>query len=139
MTREDVVAEARSWLGTPYHHQAQVKGAGVDCGQLLLAVYAAVGVIPETDVGNYAHDWHIHRSEEQYLSWVAKFAHQVETPKPGDIALFKFGRCVSHGAIVIKWPLVAHAYIRQGCVLTLATGNELRDRLHSFWSVWGDE
>lgn len=139
MTREQAVAEARSWLGTPYHHQARVKGAGVDCGQLLLAVYAAIGVIPELEVGNYAFDWHIHRSEEHYLGWVSKFAHQVETPKPGDIALFKFGRCVSHGAIVIEWPLVLHAYIGQGCVLTLATGNELRDRLHSFWSVWGDQ
>jgi cell wall-associated NlpC family hydrolase len=138
MTREEVLAEARSWLNTPYHHQGRIKGAGVDCGQLLLAVYAAVGIIPDTEVGNYSNEWHLHRDEERYLGWVEKFAHQVETPKPGDIALFKFGRCVSHGAIVVQWPLVLHSYIRQGCVLTLATGDELNGRLHSFWSVWSD-
>ena len=25
------VAEALTWLGTPYHHQGRVKGVGVDC------------------------------------------------------------------------------------------------------------
>jgi cell wall-associated NlpC family hydrolase len=29
--RAAVVAEARSWLGTPFHHQGRVKAAGVDC------------------------------------------------------------------------------------------------------------
>jgi hypothetical protein len=28
VTREAIVAAARSWLGTPYHHQASVKGVG---------------------------------------------------------------------------------------------------------------
>lgn len=29
--RRRVVAEARSWVGTPFHHQGRVKGVGVDC------------------------------------------------------------------------------------------------------------
>lgn len=32
LQRAAVVAEARSWIGTPYHNCADVKGAGVDCG-----------------------------------------------------------------------------------------------------------
>jgi len=28
ITREQIVAAARSWIGTPYHHQASVKGVG---------------------------------------------------------------------------------------------------------------
>ena len=44
--RQRIVEEARSWLGTPYHHQAMVKGAGVDCAMILVAVYRAVGLIP---------------------------------------------------------------------------------------------
>lgn len=31
ITREQVVAEAREWIGTPWHHQASVKGIGCDC------------------------------------------------------------------------------------------------------------
>ena len=35
------VAEALTWLGTPYHHhQGHVKGIGVDCGTLVFEVYA---------------------------------------------------------------------------------------------------
>jgi cell wall-associated NlpC family hydrolase len=30
-TREAVIAEARTWLGTPWHHQASLKGVGCDC------------------------------------------------------------------------------------------------------------
>jgi cell wall-associated NlpC family hydrolase len=39
-TRARVVALARTWLGTPYHHQASLRGAGADCLGLLRGVYA---------------------------------------------------------------------------------------------------
>ena len=45
--RAAVVAEAKAWLGTPYHHRAKLKGVGVDCAQLPIAIYAAVGLNPE--------------------------------------------------------------------------------------------
>lgn len=143
MTREDVVNEARSWIGTPYHHLARVKGAGVDCAQLLLAVYKDVGAIPELEVGYYPFDWAHHHNEERYLGWVSRLGVPVTgTPQPGDVALFTFGRCVSHGAIVEEWPIVIHAYFRQGVVRTDVNGNELvdpkgRSRLHSVWSLKG--
>lgn len=31
ITREAIVATAGAWIGTPYHHQACVKGRGCDC------------------------------------------------------------------------------------------------------------
>ena len=31
VSRMDAIAEARSWLGTSFHHQASVKGVGCDC------------------------------------------------------------------------------------------------------------
>lgn len=135
-TREKAVEEAMTWLNTPYHHQASVKGAGVDCAQLLLSVYHAIGMIPKIDVGNYPHDWHMHNGEELFLGWIQKYGKQVEQPKAGDIALFKYGRCVSHGSIVVEWPTVIHSYFRQGVVLADVNGNELRGRLHSFWTLW---
>src|SRR5882762_8720471 len=30
-TREEIVAEAREWFGTPWIHQASLKGVGTDC------------------------------------------------------------------------------------------------------------
>jgi cell wall-associated NlpC family hydrolase len=116
--RAHVVAVARSWLGTPYHTGGRIKGAGVDCLTLLAEVYAEAGVTPHVDIPYYPHDWHLHRSEERYLEGLLRHACEVGGPPlPGDIALWKFGRCFSHGAIVVAWPVIIHAYVGRACTL----------------------
>lgn len=42
MQAQEVVTLARSWIGTPYHNMAAVKGRGCDCLGLLRGVYAEV-------------------------------------------------------------------------------------------------
>lgn len=37
-TRAEIIAVARSWIGTPYRHQASVKGVGADCIGLLRGI-----------------------------------------------------------------------------------------------------
>lgn len=116
--RVAVVNEVRSWLGTPYHHEARVKGVGVDCAQLLIGVYSAVGLAPPPAVEHYPPDWHLHRTAERYLSIVLDHAREIPGPPlAGDIVLWRFGRCFSHGAIVVEWPLVIHAYLGRACTL----------------------
>ena len=44
VSREQIVAEARDWLGTPWHHQAMVKGVGTDCIGLLAGVALNTGI-----------------------------------------------------------------------------------------------
>jgi len=136
-----VVEEALTWIGTPYHHQGRIKGAGVDWGMLPAEVYAAVGVIEPIETPDYQPDFHLHRGEERYLGLVEAHAVRVEgrDPLPGDLALFRYGRVISHGAIVIAWPLVVHSYITAGgVVLDDAEANlDLRKRLVGAWSMWG--
>ena len=131
--RAAVIAEARSWLRTPYHHMGRVKGAGVDCATLLAEVYARAGVIAPVVIPFYPPDWHLHRDAERYLGFVLEHARELRfashdgsrledsalagAPLPADLALWRFGRCFSHGAIVVEWPLVIHAYAGKGCVL----------------------
>lgn len=137
--RAAIVAEARSWLRTPYHHAARVKGAGVDCAQILVEVYSAAGVIERFDPGFYPSDWMLHRDEERYLETVRRFAHPVATPLPGDVAVYRFGRCVSHGAIVIEWPIIIHAYAKERNVcLGDGLAGDLGGRLAGFYSVFGE-
>ena len=45
ITRESIVAEARSWIGTPWHHAARVKGVGVDCVGLPVGVLRVCGAV----------------------------------------------------------------------------------------------
>ncbi|MDE2426900.1 MAG: hydrolase [Elusimicrobia bacterium] len=131
------VAEARRWLGTPYRHQADLIGLGTDCAMILVRVYQSAGLLPlDIDPRPYPTDWHLHRSEERYLGWVERFAEPVESPKPGDVALFKFGRCLSHGGIVDAVSpeiTMIHADLVAGVERT-----EVRrwaDRLAGFWRM----
>jgi cell wall-associated NlpC family hydrolase len=112
--RAALVDQARSWLLTPWHHNACLKGehgGGVDCGQLIKACYVDAGLVPDFEIGQYPRDWHLHRSEERYLGWVEDRLDRTASPLPGDVAVWKFGRCFSHGAIVVEWPTIIHAYL----------------------------
>jgi cell wall-associated NlpC family hydrolase len=114
LERQRVLLAASSWLGTPYHHAGRVKGAGVDCLTLLAEVYHEAGLVEKVKIPYYPMDWHLHRDAERYMEGLLSYTRELEvtaTPQPGDIALWKFGRCFSHGAIVMNWPLVIHAYV----------------------------
>jgi len=115
--REAVVTEAKTWLHTPYHNSARIKGVGVDCGQILLGVFENCGLIEHAETGNYPQDWAMHHDEPLYFDWVKKYTKQVDRePLPGDILLYHFGRAPSHAAIVIDYPMVIHSYVQVGVV-----------------------
>lgn len=132
-TREQVVAEALSWLQTPFHHCADVKGAGVDCAMLLVRVYCDLGVVPMMDPRPYKPQWFLHSSETRYLGWLAKYSRKVDEAQPGDVAVFNFGKHAAHGAIIIDDHTMLHAYVPVGRV-TLEDRRALEHCRHSYWS-----
>ena len=134
-----MLAEARTWIKTPYHHLGRVKGAGVDCATLLAEVYERAGVVPHVEIGHYPPDWHMHRDLERYLTIVLQVAHEVSEPEPGDIVLYKWGRCFAHGAILTKpWPQeIIHALVDVRMVtLGRGDGGRLKGREKKFFSVF---
>jgi cell wall-associated NlpC family hydrolase len=137
--REAIIAQAKLWLKTPYHHNAEVLGGGVDCGHLLKACYVGAGLIDDFDLGKYPHDWMIHRSEEIFLGHVTTYLDPVDLPLPGDVVVWRHGRCFSHGAIVVRWPSrVIHAIARQGQVAWGdGTQGWLRTHVRLFYSIAG--
>lgn len=135
--RQRVCDAARTWLSTPYHPHARVKGVGVDCATILAEVYIEAGLVPHVEIGHYSPDWHHHRSEELYLKEIEKYAHEVTEPKAGDIAVWQFGRTFSHGAIVLDWPLIIHAVIDRGVLYGDAEKDgDLLGRKVRFFSPW---
>jgi cell wall-associated NlpC family hydrolase len=142
--RAAVVAAARSWIGTPYHNCADIRGAGVDCGMLLVRVFVDTGLCAPFEPRPYPADWHLHRGEERYLGFVFDRAAEVNSPQPGDVAVFRFGRCYSHGGIVTAAaPLsIVHAYFPARRVVEedVARSGPLADparqpRFFSFWAA----
>lgn len=131
--RAAILEEARSWIGTPFHHRARVKGVGVDCAQLVIAVYAAVGLIDDFQPADYPPDWHLHRDEERFLNYVVDRARQVDSPDPGDLILMQFGRCYSHGAIAVDAHTCIHAFVNRG--VELGDLAEWRRRPKAYFTV----
>jgi len=51
-TKEEFVAEVKTWINTPFHHAARVKNAGVDCVGLAVGAAKNLGIHFE-DQPNY--------------------------------------------------------------------------------------
>jgi cell wall-associated NlpC family hydrolase len=136
--RDRVVAEARSWIGTPYIARACVKGSGVDCAYLLVGVYSAVGLMPKLDIGTYPVEWHMHRGEELYLDRLPEYCDPVERGEPADIVMFRIGRTVSHSGVLLDVPgQFVHAWSRDREVC-VATWNEYwAHHLYGYFRVRG--
>lgn len=135
--RAEVVAEARTWLRTPWHHEARVKGHGVDCANFLIGVYAACGLVAEFTPEQYPPDWMLHRSEEKFERYLLQYTNPVAEALPGDIAMFKFGRTKSHGAIVGAWPTIVHAYYDERMVVLtdVSTSPRLTEHFVGFYRL----
>jgi cell wall-associated NlpC family hydrolase len=136
--RQLVVGTAMTWLRTPYHLDAQIKGVGVDCGTLLTAVFAEAGLIEAVNLGHHKPDFHLHKGIEVYQQWLEKYCSKSPgPPQPGDIITYRFGRLqAAHAVLVINWPQVIHAQTGVGVVLTDITTDSIADRQTAVWSFW---
>lgn len=92
MNNEKIIAEARQWIGTPYRHQASLKGVGCDCLGLVRGVWREVhGTEPEPTPA-YSPDW-AEASSKEALADAAR-RHMIEVPvadyAAGDLLLFRW-------------------------------------------------
>lgn len=130
--REQIVVSAVSWLETPYHHHARVKGVGIDCAQLLVAIALDLGLLNERQaqlVPNYPPEWHLHNREEHLLEYLELMG-CVETDKPamGDIMCFKFGRTCSHVGVMVNDHQFIHACLKSGKVVVNSLNGDWETR-----------
>jgi NlpC/P60 family putative phage cell wall peptidase len=112
-TSYTVIAEARSWIGTPYRHQASVKGVGCDCLGLLRGVWRGVmGAEPELPPP-YSADWA--EAGADTLVQAAR-RHLVEIDPSdvmaGDVLLFRWRDDLpaKHCAIATSQSMMVHAH-----------------------------
>jgi NlpC/P60 family putative phage cell wall peptidase len=114
LDRALIVAEARSWIGTPYHHQASVKGVGCDCLGLVRGVWRALyGNEPEAPPP-YSRDWAEAHRRETLAEAAARHMQPVDIARvaPGDLLLFALNdRAVAkHCAILTEGERMLHSY-----------------------------
>jgi NlpC/P60 family putative phage cell wall peptidase len=106
LTRAALVAEARSWIGTPYRHQASLKGVGCDCLGLVRGVWrVCIGNEPE-EPPPYAPDWAEACGEERLVDAAMRHLEPRDRAayRGGDVLLFRWS----------AWSMAKHAAIATG-------------------------
>ncbi|MEW5421384.1 NlpC/P60 family protein [Amorphus sp. 3PC139-8] len=131
--RADIVSTALAWRGTPYRHQASLKGVGCDCLGLLRGVWReTIGPEPEAPPP-YSPDWAEAGRAETLAA--AGFRHLVPVAigaqAPGDVLLFRWRPTLpaKHVAILIAPARFLHAYDAAGQVVESSLSPWWRRRL----------
>ena len=112
-TRSEIVRAARRYIGTPYHHQAALAGAGCDCLGLIRGVWCDLyGAEPEAPPP-YTPDWGETGAVEHMLD--AAYRHLVPIAvgdaEAGDVMIFRLrnGVIAKHAAILTSCASMIHA------------------------------
>jgi NlpC/P60 family putative phage cell wall peptidase len=57
VSRSDIVAEARSWIDTPYRHRASLKDAGAACLGLIRGAFRTFYGAEKEPISPYSPNW----------------------------------------------------------------------------------
>lgn len=129
--RDEVLAIAGRWIGTPYRHQASREGVGCDCLGLVRGIWRELyGCEPEL-VPPYAPDWAERSGEERLLE--AALRHfgppgPFADARPGDLLLFRWrdGYAAKHAGILSGPDHFIHAYEKAAVVRSALTPGWVR-------------
>ncbi len=144
MTTEDrarIVQEARSWLGTPYRPNACLRGVGVDCMQLIFAVFRDCGLLDTSEPTlvemSYVTNACQHGPDTRYIDGVEKYCRRIpeNQVRSGDIGMVWVGHGFAHSILVIEdSPVrVIHATMDRGVIITDRNRHPLLRRAKTQW------
>ncbi len=132
-----IIAEARSWLGTPWRHQASVKGVGCDCAGLVRGVGNRLGLMdcregtPGTaefaGYGRAPEPKRMIRALDRFMD------RRGGVPQSGDVLLMRFDRDPQHLAILTDEGTIVHALSSAGRVVEHRLSPGWRARIVAAW------
>lgn len=130
-TRAEFIAQTLTWLKTPYHHQARLKGVGVDCIGLLVGVADELGI----DTSNVPINYTRAPDPAQLFAALHETGHvaPAAVSAPGDIVLFRIGRQPTHFGLLTDYGFV-HADHHFG-VVEVPFDGKWRSRAMSYFKI----
>ena len=132
MTRQDFIALAKTWAGTPCLPSGAIKGVGASCGGLWLGVFREAGLTRLA--GLFAPLEGFAKpppARELYKLMIAGFDKVRGVPEPADLLLIDFGGRMDHVALLIEPGRILHADRRAGRVLP----QRLVHPVHNAWRI----
>lgn len=118
----EVIRIARTWLGTPYHHQASLKGVGTDCLGLIRGVWRELYGEDAPVPPNYSRDWAeasgietMLEAAHLHLLPVERDAQEPGRTQAGDVLIFRVRdfAVAKHAGIATSALTFVHAM--EGC------------------------
>lgn len=141
ITGIDVVKEAKTWIGTPYHHQAGIKNVGVDCAMLIFKIAEELHLVNKGEkLPAYTTQWHRHKNEEMLIDMLKKFGCKeipISQARIGDLYTFRFGKAAAHMAIKSDNLRIIHTTQGAGKVVEVYLNGELERRLYKAFRMPG--
>lgn len=149
ITRDKIVSQSKTWLGTAFRHQGRVKKSinnkgGVDCLGLIICVAKELnlesGILDKNgnDIPVYKFDdleYSRNSDPQKLLNGFTKACIEIELneAKPADIILFKFEGMPKHLAIITDVKdneiTIIHAFLRIGRVVEHIIDSEWKSRI----------
>ncbi|MET3790755.1 NlpC/P60 family protein [Aquamicrobium terrae] len=128
-----VAAEALSWIGTPYRHQASAKGIGCDCLGLVKGVWRALYGCELGAPQDYAPDWASVDTRDVMLAGARHHfeACGADAPLSGRLLIFRWRPHLParHAGIAVAEDRFVHAYEGGGQVVLSALVPQWRRRI----------
>jgi len=139
---EKIVLQAKTWIGTRFHHQGRLKKTdsdpgGCDCVGLLVGVAMELGLqskglgyFHEQDIKNYS----LFSGHQELVSIIDSLLYKTHDFLPGNILLIKTGVKLYHVAILSENNKIIHCSIELGCVTEEIITQNLKKRICSVYS-----
>lgn len=113
LNADKIVRVARGWIGTPYHHQASVRGVGADCLGLVRGVWRELYGREAEAPPPYSRDWAEASGCETMLEAAARHLTAIAPAEAGagDVVVFRLraGTVAKHAAIMTGKTTMVHA------------------------------
>ena len=132
-THSDIVRTAREYLETPWHHQARVKGVGIDCAGLIVCVANELGLYV-SDRQGYSHQPH-----REFVNAVEESLDRIDRPIFGGIAVFAFEAEPTHIGIIssLEPLMVIHTWAQMRKCVENNIDETWQKRLRGFYTYRG--
>lgn len=100
-TAADIVAEAYTWLDTPWKHQHRTKGVAVDCAGLVIGVARELGLVaPDFDFTGYGR-----QADGTLLAVCERFMTRIPRDQmgPGDVLVVAVEADPQHMGVLVPY------------------------------------
>ena len=136
MTRTEFLALARTWLRTPYHNQARLKGVGADCIGFIIGVASEATGRVITAPSNYGR----YPAPAQALAAIRASGECITVPladaMPGDVVYMRMAREPQHFGILGEGGTLIHCIETAGVVEVNFAEWMQANVVHVFRLVW---